>query len=147
MRLEMSGFWTPAGCSPAIHALRVTCVSHFLSASEKGVRSTLVHFLHDLLLAREPFIQLKQLLLVKLAISDISTFLSLILMPVSRGLSSERIIPLRVRPSVRAVRPSVPLLGKAQNLRFCSILSENSKTHQFNFTILSYGCPENASYN
>ena len=76
-----------------------TCVSHFLSASEKGVRSTLVHFLHDLLLAREPFIQLKQLLLVKLVISDISTFLSLILMPVSRGLSSEWIIPPCVRAS------------------------------------------------
>ena len=112
-----------------ISTFHYTYVSHFLSASEKGVRSTLVHFLHDLLLAREPFIQasfrLKQLLLVKLAISDISTILSLILMPVSRRLSSERIIPLCVRPSVRAVRPSVPLLGEAQNLRFCSILSTN----------------------
>ena len=70
------------------------------------MRSTLVHFLYDSLLALEPFIQafyrLKQLPLVKLAISDISIILSLILMHLAPGLSSKLIIPPRVRPSVRA---------------------------------------------
>ena len=122
---------------PAINTANSTrniiliCVSHFLR-SEKGVRSTLVNFLYDLLLARKPFIKasfrLKQLLLGKLAISNISTILSPLLMQVSRGLSSERIFSLCIRPSVRAVRPSVPLLGEAQNLWFCIILFEIKKS-------------------
>ena len=45
-----------------------------------------------------------------------------ILMHLARGLSSKLIIP----PSVR---PSVPLLGEAQNLCFCTILSEISENH------------------
>ena len=49
-----------------------------------------------------------------------------ILMHLARGLSSKLIIPPSVRPSVR---PSVPLLGEAQNLRFCTILSEISENH------------------
>ena len=43
-----------------------------------------------------------------------------ILMHLSRGLSSKLIIP-------PCVRPCVPLLGEAQNLCFCTILSEISK--------------------
>ena len=46
----------------------------------------------------------------------------LILMHLARGLSSKLIIP----PSVR---PCVPLLGEAQNLCFCTILSEISENH------------------
>ena len=46
----------------------------------------------------------------------------LILMHLARGLSSKLIIP----PSVRAC---VPLLGEAQNLCFCTILSEISENH------------------
>ena len=42
-------------------------------------------------------------------------------MHLARGLSSKLIIPPCVRPSVR---PCVPLLGEAQNLCFCTILSE-----------------------
>ena len=49
-----------------------------------------------------------------------------ILMPLFRGLSSELIIPPSVRASVRAC---VPLLGEAQNICFCSILSEISENH------------------
>ena len=49
-----------------------------------------------------------------------------ILMHLFRGLSSKLIIPPCVRPSVRA---SVPLLGEAQNICFCTILSENSENH------------------
>ena len=49
-----------------------------------------------------------------------------ILMHLSRGLSSKLIIPPCVRASVRA---SVPLLGEAQNLCFCAILSEISENH------------------
>ena len=45
-----------------------------------------------------------------------------ILMHLFRGLSSKLIIP----PSVR---PSVPLLGEAQNICFCTILSEISENH------------------
>ena len=45
-----------------------------------------------------------------------------ILMHLFRGLSSKLIIP----PSVRA---SVPLLGEAQNICFCTILSEISENH------------------
>ena len=45
-----------------------------------------------------------------------------ILMHLARGLSSKLIIP----PSVRAC---VPLLGEAQNLCFCTILSEISENH------------------
>ena len=49
-----------------------------------------------------------------------------ILMHLSRGLSSKLIIP----PCVRAcVRPCVPLLGEAQNICFCTILSEISENH------------------
>ena len=55
----------------------------------------------------------------------------LILMHLARGLSSKLIIP----PSVR---PSVPLLGEAQNLCFCTILSEISKNH---LCILQYLAP------
>ena len=49
-----------------------------------------------------------------------------ILMHLSRGLSSKLTIPPCVRASVRA---SVPLLGEAQNLCFCIILSEISENH------------------
>ena len=49
-----------------------------------------------------------------------------------RGLSSKLIIPASVRPSVR---PSVPLLGEAQNLWFRIILSEISEN---NICILQY---------
>ena len=49
-----------------------------------------------------------------------------ILMHLARGLSSKLIIPPCVRPSVRAC---VPLLGEAQNLCFCTILSEISENH------------------
>ena len=45
----------------------------------------------------------------------------LILMHLFRGLSSELIIPPSVRPS--------PILGEAQNICFCSILSEISENH------------------
>ena len=50
----------------------------------------------------------------------------LIRIPSSGGLSSEWIIPACVRP---CVRPSVPLLGEAQNICFCTILSEISENH------------------
>ena len=49
-----------------------------------------------------------------------------ILMHLFRGLSSKLIIPPCVRPCVRA---SVPLLGEAQNICFCTILSEISENH------------------
>ena len=49
-----------------------------------------------------------------------------ILMHLARGLSSRLIIPPCVRACVRA---SVPLLGEAQNLCFCTILSEISENH------------------
>ena len=63
------------------------------------------------------------------------TLFYLILMPLFRGLSSELIIP----PSVRAsVRPCVPLLGEAQNICFCTILSEISENH---LCILQYLAP------
>ena len=45
-----------------------------------------------------------------------------ILMHLARGLSSKLIIP-------PCVRPCVPLLGEAQNLCFCTILSEISENH------------------
>ena len=48
------------------------------------------------------------------------SYLSLFSWPLSRGLSSELINP-------PCVRPCVPLLGEAQNIRFCTILSETSK--------------------
>ena len=48
-----------------------------------------------------------------------------ILMHLFRGLSSELIIPPCVRASVR---PS-PFLGEAQNICFCTILSEISENH------------------
>ena len=54
-----------------------------------------------------------------------------ILMHLARGLSSKLIIP----PCVRAC---VPLLGEAQNLCFCTILSEISKNH---LCILQYLAP------
>ena len=54
-----------------------------------------------------------------------------ILMHLARGLSSKLIIP----PSVR---PCVPLLGEAQNLCFCTILSEISENH---LCILQYLAP------
>ena len=47
-------------------------------------------------------------------------------MHLARGLSSKLIIPPCVRPCVRAC---VPLLGEAQNLCFCTILSEISENH------------------
>ena len=46
-----------------------------------------------------------------------------------------------VRPCVRA---SVPLLGEAQNLCFCTILSEISESPMY-FTVLSYGRPQNTA--
>ena len=49
-----------------------------------------------------------------------------ILMHLFRGLSSKLIIPPSVRP---CVRPS-PILGEAQNICFCTILSEISENHQ-----------------
>ena len=52
-------------------------------------------------------------------------------MHLARGLSSKLIIP----PSVR---PSVPLLGEAQNIWFCTILSEILENH---LCILQYLAP------
>ena len=58
-----------------------------------------------------------------------------ILMHLARGLSSKLIIPPCVRACVRAC---VPLLGEAQNLCFCTILSEISENH---ICILQYLAP------
>ena len=58
-----------------------------------------------------------------------------ILMHLSRGLSSKLLIPPCVRASVRAC---VPLLGEAQNLCFCTMLSEISENH---ICILQYLAP------
>ena len=53
----------------------------------------------------------------------------------ARGLS----LKLIIHPSVRASgRACVPLLGEAQNLCFCTILSEISKNH---ICILQYLAP------
>ena len=66
-----------------------------------------------------------------------SVLFEFILMHLFRGLSSKLIIP----PSVRAsVRQCVPLLGEAQNICFCTILSEISENH---FTVLSSRRPQN----
>ena len=53
----------------------------------------------------------------------------------SRGLSSKLLVPPCVRASVRAC---VPLLGEAQNLCFCTILSEIWENH---ICILQYLAP------
>ena len=58
-----------------------------------------------------------------------------ILMHLSRGLSSKLIIPASVRA---CVRPSVPLLGEAQNICSCTILSDISENH---LCILRYLAP------
>ena len=62
------------------------------------------------------------LALIPLSIALCHFWKALILMHLARGLSSKLIIP-------SCVRPSVPLLGEAQNPCFCTILSEISENH------------------
>ena len=58
------------------------------------------------------------------SLSFLDTLFKFILMHLARGLSSKLIIPPCVRP---CVRPCVPLLGEAQNICCCTILSEISE--------------------